>query len=551
MAEIKPDPSRRHLAAAQSKVVPVSITHYAKLVLHRWWIVVLTAVAVSGATYVYATRLPNIYTSETLILVDPQKVPETYVKSTVTGDIRNRLGTLSQQILSATRLQKIIDTFNLYAQERKTQAREDIIAKMRGDIRTVVANDFGGGGQDLQAFRISYRGRDPRVVAQVANQLATLFIDENLKAREELATGTTEFLKNQLEETRKVLQDQEAKLTAFSLKHLGEMPEQQTANLQILGQLQAQLQTVNDSLARAEQQRSITQSMMAQGTPAVVDLDSTAAPEPEEAGARPQAAGGETPLETAEGALKALLARGYTDSHPDVKRLKAQIAALQAKAPAAAAKPAAPPVPKPPAAPARKAPQPAATHFNPVLKAQLEAVDADIAKQKEEQKRLTAAVTAYRSKVEAIPIRQQQIAELQRDYEMSKTHYAQLLDKQLSAETATELEIRQKGEKFTVLDPAVPADRPSSPNRTLINGGGLLAGLALGLALALATELLGPTIIESNDVKAAVLEIIPVIETSRDRVVWRRRVIFGVASGILVLAGGALFYLLGRRQMPL
>ncbi len=551
MAEIKPDPPRRHLAAAQSKVVPVSITHYLKLALHRWWAVVLTAVAVSGATYVYATRLPNIYTSETLILVDPQKVPETYVKSTVTGDIRNRLGTLSQQILSATRLQKIIDTFNLYAPERKTQAREDIIAKMRGDIRTVVANDFGGGGQDLQAFRISYRGRDPRVVAQVANQLATLFIDENLKAREELATGTTEFLKNQLEETRKVLQDQEAKLTAFRLKHLGEMPEQQTANLQILGQLQAQLQTVNDSIARAEQQRSITQSMMAQGATAVVDLDSAAAPEPEQAGARPQAASAETPLEAAEASLKALLAHGYTDSHPDVKRLKAQIAALQAKAPAAAAKPAAPAAPKAPAAPARKAPEPAAAHFNPVLRAQLEAVDADIAKQKEEQKRLTAAVAAYRSKVEAIPVREQQIAELQRDYEMSKTHYAQLLDKQLSAETATELEIRQKGEKFTVLDPAVPADRPSSPNRGLINGGGVLAGLALGLALALATELLGPTIIESGDVKAAVLEIIPVIETSRDRVVRRRRVIFGLASAILVLAGGALIYLLGRRPMPL
>ena len=99
-----------------------------------------------------------------------------------------------------------------------------------------------GGSQDLEAFRIGYSGRDARQVAQVANDLATLFMDENLKAREQQATGTTEFLQNQLQETKKVLEAQEAKLKDFKLKHLGEMPEQQSANLQILGQLQSQLQ---------------------------------------------------------------------------------------------------------------------------------------------------------------------------------------------------------------------------------------------------------------------------------------------------------------------
>ena len=150
-------------------------------------------------------------------------------------------------------------------------AREDVIAMMQKDVSVSIVSDYGG-SQDLQAFRIGYSGRDARQVAQVANDLATLFMDENLKAREQQATGTTEFLQNQLQETKKVLEAQEAKLKDFKLKHLGEMPEQQSANLQILGQLQSQLQLEGEALARAEQQKSTIQVLMPQSAP-VVDLD--------------------------------------------------------------------------------------------------------------------------------------------------------------------------------------------------------------------------------------------------------------------------------------
>src|SRR5262245_34891808 len=114
-----------------SNSLQISPEHYARLILHRKWLVLGTFAVVSAATAIVASRMPDIYTSETLILVDPQKVPEAYVRSTVTGDVRNRLGTLSQQILSATRLQKIIENLNLYPEERKIKAREDIITKMR------------------------------------------------------------------------------------------------------------------------------------------------------------------------------------------------------------------------------------------------------------------------------------------------------------------------------------------------------------------------------------------------------------------------------------
>lgn len=262
-------PKGSALKALESQISP---EHYLRVILHRKWLVIAVFGVVSAGTAIYSYRMPDVFTSDTLILLDPQKVPESYVKSTVTGDVRNRLGTLQQQILSATRLQKIIDALNLYPTERKTLAREDLIMLMRKEISVSVVSDFGG-SQDLQAFRISYNGKEPRVVAQVANELASLFIDENLKARELQATGTTEFLQNQLQATRKSLEEQEAKLKDFRLKHIGEMPEQQTADLQILGQLQSQLQLEGDALARAETQKNMIQSMMSQSSAPVVDLD--------------------------------------------------------------------------------------------------------------------------------------------------------------------------------------------------------------------------------------------------------------------------------------
>jgi succinoglycan biosynthesis transport protein ExoP len=546
MRETKMDLARRDASARAGQV---SIEHYLRLILHRKWVVAEVLVVVSAVTAAVVARLPEIYTAETLILVDPQKVPESYVKSTVTGDVRNRLSTLSQQILSATRLQKIIDTFNLYPEERKAEPREDVINKMRSDIKTLVASDFGG-SQDLQAFRISYRGHDARLVSQVTNQLASLFIEENLKAREEQATGTTEFLSNQLQEARRTLEAQEAQLKDFKLKHLGEMPEQQTANLQILGQLQSELQVVNESLSRAEQQRNVTVSMISQTAP-VVELDdnSAAVKSAPVAGRAPL-----TPLQADQARLQALYTRGYANKHPDIRNLKARIEQEQTSAgsttsPAIESDAAEPVrVAETPApserAPARKAPQ-TVPHQNPVLQAQITALDAEIAKQKSQQERLSKAIADYRGKVEAIPVREQQIAELQRDYEMSKAHYTQLLDKQLSAETATQLEIRQKGEKFKVLDPAVPPERPSSPNRPLIDSMGVLGGLCLGLLSALSSELRGMRITDTAEISStAVLEVIPIIRTQHDRIIARRRLVAAAVSVAFVVATALIVYFL-------
>jgi len=542
---------------ASAAGVPVSPEHYLRLIAHRKWLVLAVFVLVSGATAIFTYFLPNVYTSETLILVDPQKVPENYVRSTVTGDIRNRLGVLSQQILSETRLQRIIDTFSLFGEERKKLAREEIIARMRRNITVDVVSDFGA-TQGLQAFRIGYSGPEPRKVAQVANELASLFIEENLKAREQQATGTTEFLSNQLEEARKTLEQQEARLRDYKLKHLGEMPEQQASSLQIVAQWQSQLQSEGEALTRAEQKRTAIQLSMGQAPAPVVDLDEIAAPRPTRSKESQKTEGprAASPIEAKKTQLATLLTR-YTENHPAVKKLETEIAEAEAKArtsneiaPAAVSAPVSASS-APAAASAAIVPPRPALVTNPVLKTQLDALNAEIAGHTDDIQRLRKLISSYQAKLQAIPVHEQELAELDRDYEMSKTHYSQLLDKQLSAETATQLEVRQKGERFSIVDPAQPAERPARPNRPLIDVGGALAGLGLGLVLALCTEFLGTSITAPEQIRECgipVLEIIPTIRTSRDRRKYMKKLIWATVSGVatLVVVGAVFLY---RRGM--
>jgi hypothetical protein len=277
----------------------------------------------------------------------------------------------------------------------------------------------------------------------------------------------------------------------------------------------------------------------------VVEVDDDA--KPRQAGVPTLSAPATAQRSVTKAKLDALLKR-YTEDHPEVKRLKQILAEEDSDTPVAVASaPVEAPVQQPAATPvgAIRASRPPVKYTNPVLESQLRTVETEISRHKEEQQRLAALVSKYQTKLEAIPVREQEITDLVRDYEISKAHYKQLLEKQLSAETATQLEIRQKGERFSVLDPAQPAERPSRPNRLLLNLGGAVAGLGLGLLLALAPDLFGMSITSPEQIVAAtgiaVLEVIPVIHTYADRVSRRRRVLFGTASvAVLLLVCGAL-----------
>ena len=230
---------------------------YLEIVLRRIWCIIIPLVLAMGAAAVYAKFCPRTYRASTTILVTPQKVPVDYVRPTVTSRIEDRLHSISQEIMSRTRLEKIISEFNLYAKEAKTLASEEVIELMRRDIAVKIGGKEG-------YFTLSYQGRDPNSVTKVTNRLASLFVEENLRLREQQAQGTTEFLGQELNTTRAKLEEQEKILTDFKQKHLYELPDRVVTNLGVLNQLRQDHQRVSDALNSSMERKLVIQKQISE-----------------------------------------------------------------------------------------------------------------------------------------------------------------------------------------------------------------------------------------------------------------------------------------------
>ena len=200
---------------------PTDLTDYWQIFLRRRWWVILPAVCIAMAVFLVSLRLPKYYRSETLILVDPQKVPEQYVKSTVSSEVTDRLQTISQEILSRTRLQKIVDQFGLYKDLPSFMTQEDKIELMRKDIHVDVETGDNPRSRASAAFKISYVGRDPVVVQKVTRQIGSLFIEENLQVREQQAQGTADFIESELAKAADALKVQEDRIKVFKARNIG------------------------------------------------------------------------------------------------------------------------------------------------------------------------------------------------------------------------------------------------------------------------------------------------------------------------------------------
>ena len=279
------------------------------------------AVATIGAAVV-ARRLPSIYRSETLIQVVPQRIPESYVRSTVTTRIEDRLGGIQQMILSRSRLERIINDFNLYPEDRKVMVMEDVVAVMR-DRDVNVRIERG------DAFRVSYISGDPRVAQKVAERLGSLFIDENLRDREALAEETSQFLEGQLEDARQRLLGHEKKLEAYRRLHAGELPTQLQGNLQAIQNAQMQLQSLTEAMNRDRERRLLLERQLAD----IEAADSIALPVPAPpAASDPEGVNGSSAeqLDAAITSRRTLLVRLKPD-HPDVLALDRRIKGLEQK----------------------------------------------------------------------------------------------------------------------------------------------------------------------------------------------------------------------------
>lgn len=484
----------------------------------RRWLLILPFVVITSGTVLAAMQMPNRYRSETLILVVPQRVPESYVRSTVTMRIEDRLQSLRQEILSRSRLERIIKDFDLYAEARKTMAMEDVVASMRKAITTETVRG--------DAFRVAYISHDPDLAQAVTERLASLFIDENVRDRAVLADATSDFLQSQLDTARQHLIEQEKKLEAYRLQYAGELPSQAAANVEALRTIRLQLQSLADQLVRDNDRRISLENQLAELATIPAASVPTAVPASAPA---PATDPGSATAQLAEARERlASLRLRLTAEHPDVAATERTIRRLEplAREEAQLAKAAAAAAATPAAAPATTPAESMSDRRSRALQTELSAVMAQITVRQREEARLRDEMAVYRARLEAAPIRESELIELTRDYETLQSIYRNLLAKREDSKIAANLERRQVGEQFRVLDPARVPERPYSPNRLRMSLTGAALGFVLSLALIAVREYNDTSFKTEEEIRAwlklPVIATIPDIESSnRWRSLWQ------------------------------
>ncbi|MBI5755309.1 MAG: hypothetical protein HZA12_00130 [Nitrospirae bacterium] len=465
----------------------LQIEDYIEIILRRKWFIIIPFAASIIGIIIALIFIPPLYKSTTLILVEPQKVPEAYVNPTITADIKDRLSTITQQVMSRTRLESVVNEFNLYQDKKGKTAADEIVEVMRSNIVIDVKGDTKGKG--LDSFTIAYIGYEPETVMHVTNRLASLFIEENLKVREQQAEGTTEFLDAQLQGLKTALESQEVQIKAFKEKFMGELPSQLEANLRTLDRLQLELQINNDSLRSAEDRKIMLERQLTEIGAAPVTATGRGFAGPPADPLRVRLANLQVELSQ--------LSSMYTDKYPDIVRIKNEIADIevQLKKEKSQEKGSNTPV------------IPQVIIDNPLyaaLATQLMEVSAETKNLKEKQREITKNIAVLQGRVERIPAREQQMAALMRDYENSRANYQSLLNKKLDAQLAENLEKRQKGEQFRILDPANLPTKPFKPDPKKIILIGLALGLGSGFGLTFLLEYIDASFRKAEDVYAVI-----------------------------------------------
>lgn len=447
-------------------------------IVAAWALFALVTVAV-------VRHLPPVYVAESVVLIDSQKIPENFVSSTVARDLEERVAAVRQMLLSGGELRKVIDEFRLYREDRKTHAEEEILEMMRKDISITI--EAAGPGKRPGTFRIGYQGPDPAIVMLVANRLTDLYVQRSLQTREGQAEGTSGFLDSELSVAKKRLDELEATVSSYKVKYNGELPEQEASLSRALSELHTQLQANMDALNRAQQSKVVQESTLSamEASAAVQTVRAFELVGREgEAGVTTTPAPSRTYRKASE-ALEAQLAElltKVTEEHPAAIKLRTSIETAKRE-------------------------EELEQSRESGLKAQIEVTEKELRELTVNQRRILRDLEGYQHRIERLPVREQEMAQITRDYEMSKTNYKSLLDKKMAAGVALDMERRQQAERFIVLDRARLPAKPLKPERPLLYAGGSVIGLALALLLGLIAELRQNVILGEWELK----EDIPVL----------------------------------------
>jgi protein tyrosine kinase modulator len=499
--------------------------YWAMVVRRRWWIL---GPLFLGWLIVFASAwiIPPKYTSESVILVEQQKVPQQFVLPNVQVDLAERLQSITQQVLSRSRLLTIINNLHLY-QGLFFSSPDDQILQIRKDIRIDLVQTPAAPGKpaELTAFKISYVADKPQIAQQVNTQLAELFINENVRASQEQSQSTTNFLDSQLTAAAAALAAQEKQIREYEASHMGELPDQLQSNLQILSGAQSQLQAAVDARDKALQQQAYLNSLATQYD-AMGITEST------------PAAGTNTAQQL--DALRAQLAAAearYTPDHPDVKKLKDTIAKMEQmnkEASDAKATEASDDSDKAPATPSQL------QAMTPVMQiqSQIKANKLEIQTREAQIARLEAKVNQYQARLNATPERQQELSDIMRNYDESKKNYDTLLGKTMASSLATSLTRQQQGDQFVIIDPPSLPEKSSFPDRFKFSLAGLGIGLALAFVFGVGSEFLDDRIRSEQDLLEAaplpVLAEIPPLATDSEISAQRWKPWIAVAAAVLI-----------------
>jgi|HubBroStandDraft_6_1064221.scaffolds.fasta_scaffold15127_3 succinoglycan biosynthesis transport protein ExoP len=521
--------------------------YWAIAVRRRWWIL-LPLFSVWAIVWVAIWFLPVTYQSESVILVEQQKVPDQYVVPNVTSNLQERLQSLTEQILSRTRLQSTIERLQLYSRNGKPVNSADLVDQMRRDIKIdlVSAPDHPG---DYTAFKMRYTAKSPELAQRVNSELTSIFIAENVNTQRQLSENTNNFLHSQLAEARANMAEQEAKVAEFKQKHLGELPSQLESNMQILAGLQAQLQGAQQTLDAAKQQKLYLESLMQQYQSvrsSMGSADSEVAP--------PQSF--EAELVDLRLKLQDLRAK-YTDGHPDVIALKDKIAQVERLRKQSESEMAKQPGDGSAANDVDSWALLEGSHGAPTpimqLQSQLRANRLEIANIQQHQKDLESQIKGYQARLNLTPETEQELTAVARGYDESKTNYDSLLQKQMQSQLATSLEQRQQGQQFRILDPPSYPRKATVPNYLWFSLGGLVAGLSIGLLLTALLEITNVRVRQEKDIRGivpvGVLVAIPHLSTPGEAQAraqrWRTELSAATALMVLIVLGNFYAFLKG------
>lgn len=462
----------------------LTVRDYALMVRRRLKIVVISVVLVTVAAVIASRTLPARYVSQTLILVEQQHIPESYVRPVVDEDLGARLASMREEILSRSRLEPLIIKYGLGS----GNTMDERVAETRNAIKITPIRSSTARTGGIPGFYVSFEAGDPHTAQMVCTEITTLFVNENLKARENTAEGTTTFLRQQLDDAKRALDTQDAALAAFQRRYLGNLPEQMGSNTSTLQSLSTELEDASETVSRTQEQINFLEAIIAQppaaGTPSTMEA---------------QIALGSQTEDPRQEELQSLLAKQktmaaiFTPDYPDMVALKQRIKDIESQIQAS------------PAPPASAVKAPAAPSGSPRLaqmNSRLRALKQSLAIAEQEKNHLEQQVNDYQKRVERTPEIAEQYKQISTDHENALEFYNSLLAKMKDSDMATALEQRQQGEQFRVLDAADLPDTPSFPNRRSFLLGGIGGGFFLGVAISVILEFRDKTVRTDKDVWA-------------------------------------------------